>query len=363
MLGARALNRALMERQLLRARVVQPPLSVIEHLVGIQAQVPNQPYIGLWTRLAGFEPQELVTLTLERRVVRLALMRSTIHLVSARDALPLRALVEPVIVRSTNGSFGRFLVGLDAAAIAAAGRALVEEQPRTFSDLGACLVARWKGRNALALAQVVRAHVPLVQVPPRGLWGQSAAATVTSAEHWLGARAPRALTHDRLVLRYLAGFGPATVMDAQSWSGLTKLREVFEGLRPGLVTFRDEKGRELFDLPDAPRPDPDTPLPPRFLPEYDNVGLGHADRARLSSGYPMPVFPATGLYVGSILLDGFGRGRWKIESARARSTLIVETVGKLSRSDRAALAEEGIRLLTFMEGAAITHDVRFVTHA
>jgi hypothetical protein len=362
-LSDRALNRALLARQLLIDRAKQPAAAVIEHLVGMQAQVPNQPYIGLWTRLQDFQPEELVKLTLDRRVVRLALMRATIHLVTARDCLPLRALMQLVIERNTQGAFGRRLVGIDLAAVAEAGRALVEERPRTFSDLGARLAERWPGRDPLALSQVVRARVPLVQVPPRGIWGASAAAAHAPAETWLRGRRPVPQTLERLVLRYLAAFGPASVMDMQSWSGLTKLRDVFVRLGPNLVTFRDERGQELFDLPEAPRPDPYTPVPPRFLPEYDNVGLGHADRTRMASGHRFPVFPSTGLNVGTVMLDGFGRGRWKIETTPSTSTLIVETVGKLAKADRLALAEEGDRLLSFMESRATSQDVRFVVHA
>jgi hypothetical protein len=362
-LSDRALNRALLARQLLVARAKLPAARAIEHLVGLQAQVPNQPYIGLWARLEDFRPDELVALTLDRRVVRIALMRSTIHLVTARDCLALRALIQPVIERSTNGSFGRHLAGLDLAQVAEGGRALAEERPRTFSDLGARLAERWRGRNALALSQVVRARIPLVQIPPRGIWGASGAAMHVPAETWLRGRPSGSVTIDRLVVRYLAAFGPASVLDMQSWSGLTKLRDVFARLGSRLVTFHDERGRELFDLPDAPRPDPDLPVPARFLPEYDNVGLGHADRTRMASGHRMPVFPTTGLHVGTILLDGYVRGRWRIVRSSGAATLMVETVGKLIRSDRLALTEEGHRLLAFFEQGSKSSAVDFIVHA
>ncbi|HEX2036936.1 MAG TPA: winged helix DNA-binding domain-containing protein, partial [Chloroflexota bacterium] len=266
-LSRRALNRATLARQLLLSRRQLPVAQAIEHLVGLQAQTPHTWYVGLWTRLEGFRPPLVADLLAERRVVRLALMRSTIHLVTARDCLFLRPLVQPVIERSMNGNFGRSLAGVDAAALAAAGRALVEERPLTFTELGKRLAERWPGRDPAALAQAVRAWVPLVQVPPRGLWGTSGQARHTSAESWLGRPLDPAPSLEELVVRYLAAFGPAGVMDMQTWSGLTRLGEVVEGLRPRLVTFRDEQGRELFDLPDAPRPDPDTPAPPRFL--YD----------------------------------------------------------------------------------------------
>jgi hypothetical protein len=362
-LSARALNRALLERQMLLRRATMPAFDVIEHLVGMQAQVPNQPYIGLWTRLEGFRHDELAQLTLDRKVVRLALMRSTIHLVTWRDCLPLRALVQPVLERTLNGSFGKRLVGVDTGEVAAAGRRLLAGQPRTFSDLGARLAELWPGRDAQALTQVVRARVPLVQVPPRGIWGTGGAAVHAVADVWLGKRRVPALSHERLVLRYLAAFGPASVKDLQSWSALTKLREVIERLRSRLVTFRDAQGHELFDLPDAPRPDPDTPASPRFLPEYDNVVLGYADRTRIvAREQRWPALPGTGLSVGFFLLDGFARGFWKLETTRRDATLAVETVGRLSKADRTAVAGEGHRLLAFIASEAASYHVRFAVH-
>src|ERR1700677_3021341 len=257
-LTPRALNRALLSRQLLlhcpslpaadgaRARQV---LETIEHLVGLQAQAPFPPYFGLRSRLEGFRPDDLASLITSRRVVRIALMRGTIHLVSARDCLPLRRLVQPVIERGMRTTFGKQLAGLDTEALAAAGRALVESEPLTFSQLGRALAERWPDYPPPALAQGVRALVPLVQVPPRAVWGQAGQSRHTSAEHWLDepvrpapAQAPGLAD---LVTRYLGAFGPATVRDVATWSGLTRLKPVMEQLRPTLVTFRDEHGAEL----------------------------------------------------------------------------------------------------------------------
>ena len=211
-------------------------------------------------------------------------MRGTIHLVSARDCLMLRPLVQPAVDRGLSLLLGRQLAGVDTAALAAAGRVLVEERPLTFSELGAALSAQWPQHPPAALAQGVRALVPLVQVPPRAVWGAAGQAAHTSAEAWLGRPTWRpAPSLDRLVTRYLAAFGPASVQDAQAWSGLTRLREVVDRLRPGLRAFRDEQGAELFDLPGAPRPDPDTPAPVRLVAEFDNLVLSHADRARIIS--------------------------------------------------------------------------------
>ena len=361
MLTPRALNRALLARQMLLRRETLPAADALERLVGLQAQAPLPPYTGLWTRLERFDPAELGRLVTGRAVVRLALMRSTIHLVTARDALRLRPVVQPVIARGVQGGYGRQLAGLDEAALAAAGRALVEERPRTFAELGALLAARWPDRTPAALAIAVRSLVPLVQVPPRGVWGAAGPAAHTSVEAWLGRPVDDAAPVDDLVLRYLAAFGPATVADAQAWSGLTRLKAVLERLRPRLRVFRDERGRELLDLPDAPRPDPDTPAPPRFLPEWDNVLLSFADRSRIvPDAHRARLFSTNGMIPGTVLVDGVVRATWRIARERGRATLVVEPFTRLAAPDRRAVAEEGERLLAFAAPEAAGREVRCV---
>jgi hypothetical protein len=200
--------------------------------------------------------------------------------------------------------------------------------------------------------------LPLVQVTPRGIWGRTGRSAFTTVEHWLGRPFDAETAPDALVLRYLAAFGPATPADARSWSGLAGMREVFERLRPRLRTFRDERGRELFDVPGAPLPDPDTPAPVRFLPEYDNVQLGHDDRARI---VPPRLKGWTEVGWGSVLVDGFGAARWKAELDGDQATLWVEPFAKIARTDRADVSEEGERLVSFLAPAAGRRDVRFRT--
>jgi hypothetical protein len=359
-LSARALNRALLARQLLLARERRPALEVVEHLVGMQAQQPLNPYVGLWTRLQGFRPEELAAAILERRAVRIALMRSTIHLVTVDDCLALRPVTQVVHERGLKGTFGKLLDGVDRDALARAGRALLEERPRTFGELGELLAERAPERDPLALSMAVRTTLALVQLPPRGVWGRGGQALHTPVETWLGRAPGPPIALDELVLRYLTAFGPASAMDAQTWSGLTRLREVIEPLRPRLRAFRDENGVELFDLPDAPRPDPDTPAPPRFLPEYDNVLLSHADRSRIAeAGIGKRLYQRQGHW-SPLLVDGFLRGTWKITRERDAATLAIELAGPLSKAARAAVSEEGAALLELMAADAATRDIRFL---
>jgi hypothetical protein len=330
--------------------------------VGLQAQTPHTWYAGLWTRLAGFDPAEVSALLTDRRAVRMALMRSTIHLVTARDALRIRPLLQPVIERSTRAVFGRGVAGIDPGELALAGRQAVEERPRTFSELGRVLGERWPGHDQAALAQTVRAALPLVQVPPRGVWGASGSARHTSAEAWLGEPLRGDYPAEEMLLRYLGAFGPASVRDMQTWSGLTRLSEMAERLRPRLVTFKDENGVELFDLPDAPRPDPETPAPVRFLYDFDNLLLSHADRSRVvTDSYREQNFDAHGPMPRLILLDGFTAGTWTLAVQRGTATLTIRPFAKPSDEDAGALAEEGAALAAFAAPEADVREVRFAS--
>jgi len=356
-LGPRALNRALLERQFLLRRSSSTAIGAIEHLVGMQAQVPTSPYVGLWSRLAGFQLDDLSTLVERRRVVRLALMRSTIHLVSARDCLWLRPLVQPVLDRGLVGSFRRNLIGIDLEAVATASREIFADGPRTQAAAGVLLARRWPGRHADSLGQVARARLPLVQIPPRGLWGRSGAPVLAHAETWLGRPLAARPSPTRLVQRYLRAFGPATIRDLQAWSGLGGLRDTIERLRKRLRIFHSEAGQELFDLPDAPRPRADTPSPPRFLPEFDNLLLSHADRTRVVRPEHQATMWDGRMLFGTVLIDGFAGARWKLVRARGAATIVVRPFVRLTGADRTALLEEGARLCAFVASDAANRDV------
>ena len=330
-LGNTALNRATLDRQMLLRRAEATVGQALERLVGMQAQAPFPPYFGLWARLAGFVPDDLASLLVNREVTRIALMRGTVHLVTAADCRRLRPLVQPVLDRALQGTYGAALAGLDLAAVADFARELVQARPYDTAELGRALVERWPDRDRLALLNAVRAALPLVQLPPRAVWGRSGRTVVTTADCWLGAGEPspqgrpggeaaaaQGMTVDELVLRYLGAFGPASVADARKWSGLTGLTEVFDRLRPGLRVYRSADGVELFDLPDAPRPDAAEPAPVRFLGEFDNLLLSYADTARILAAEHRPaVFTVNGIVRATLLVDGVVAGTWQISRPKA----------------------------------------------
>ena len=360
-LGRRELNRALLERQFLLRRVDLPAREAIEHLVGLQAQSVPPTYYGLWSRLEPFDPPELGRMLTDREAVRMTLMRGTVHLVTVRDALLLRPLVQVVIERGHNGAFGRRMGGADLAELERGVREELDGEALHARELGRRLVARGVGEDVEAIGNATRVYVPLVQVPPRGVWGKSGQAKYATLEAWTGRSLEPNPSIDEVVLRYLAAFGPASVMDMQNWSGLTKLRAAFERLRPRVVTFRDGTGRELFDLSDAPRPDPDVPAPVRFLGEYDNVLLGHADRTRIiPPDFPWREMLAPGRFVSNLLVDGMLRGTWWIERDGKRSaTLAIRPFGELVPAQREEVAAEAERMVGFSEPEAAARDVRF----
>ena len=345
----RALNRALLERQLLLSRRTVAVPDVLEHLVGMQGQEPQAPYLGLWSRLEGFEPAALSELVASGAAVRGPLLRATIHLVTVRDWRRLRPALQAMLARRFDSSpFAKRVAAIDRGDVLEEARRLLAEEPRSRAELGRLLAIRRAGSDAAALAQLVTYLEPVVQVPPRGLWGRGGQA------RWATASAP-AGSHDlgELVTRYLAAFGPASVQDVQAWSGLSRLGATVETLRSRLRSFRDEHGRELLDVEDGPLPDRETPAPPRFLAPFDNAILGHADRGRIVSADSRRLLERDRL-MRTFLLDGFVAGGWRLEGA----TLRVEPFRRLTAAERSALEDEAHRLLEFL--APDENDARVV---
>jgi hypothetical protein len=353
LLTRRALNRALLARQMLLERQRLTALDAVEHLVGMQAQEPQAPYIGLWDRLDPFRPEELSDLIAERKAVRASVMRVTIHLVSARDARVLVSLAAPIRARSHNGgAFAKPLAGVDIDELLAVGRELIAAEPRSRAELSRLLAERWPGVDPASLSHAVIFLTPVVQVPPRGLWRQGGQARWATAATWLGRPPEDDPAADSIVLRYLAAFGPASVRDIQAWSGLTRLREVTDRLAPRLRTFEDENGTELLDVRDGLLPDPATPAPPRILPPFDNAILAHADRSRIITREHRELVFRDRL-MRTFLIDGFVAGTWRIDGG----TLTAQPFGKLRKADRCALAAEAKRLLAFVAPDAQPHEV------
>jgi hypothetical protein len=353
LLSVRALNRTLLARQLLAERTPMAPARALEHLVGLQAQNPPSPYLALHARLAGFDPLELSGLLERREAVRMVLVRGTIHLVTADDAARLRPVVQPVLDNELyrNRTWGPGIAGVDVAPVLAYGRELVEERPRSLAELRGLIGARWPVRDAGTLAYAIRNLLPTVQVTPRGLWRRPGAVALTTLDHWTGRPMGPPASIDGVLLRYLRAFGPATVADASSWSRLTGLRDVFERLRPGLRTYRDEAGRELFDVPDGVIADPDVPAPARLLPDYDNALLAHKDRSRI---VPALEWPSLGdnVTLSSFLVDGFGAGMWKPVGKGASAGIDLWAVVPLDRAARVAVEAEAAVMLALLEPRA-----------
>jgi hypothetical protein len=367
LLTTRQLNRALLARQMLLAREENGALgalNAVERLAGLQAQVARPPFVGLWTRLGGFRREDLLALLQRREVVRVTAMRGTLHLLSARDYVDLRGALQPGLTRGMQSILRDRAAGFDFAGLEREARAFFGGAPATFDAFRDHLKARDPECDERAMAYTIRTHLPLVQVPTETAWGFPAAADFAMADAWLGTKVSTdPAPAEALVLRYLAAFGPATPGDAQVWSGLQGLREVFAALRPSLATFRDERKRELFDLPDAPRPahpEDMTPAPVRFLPEFDNLVLSHDDRTRIVADEHRPHVVTKNLQVrATFLVDGFVAGTWKTERKKKTATLLIEPFGTLTKETRAALEREGDALLRFLEEDAETRDVRF----
>ncbi|MEU1788606.1 winged helix DNA-binding domain-containing protein [Streptomyces sparsogenes] len=349
-LSTRALNRATLARQHLLARTTAPVEAVVAHLCGLQAQEPHEPFTGLWSRSHAFAPARLDQALTNRHVVRTHLMRRTVHLVTGDDALAWRARHDTMLRQRVMATYRRELADIDPDEVAAAGRAVMaDQQPRTMSALVQELQDRWPGPPRRALGELlVAALIPMAQLPPRGLWQTKAGVRNLPLAAWLG-QDPAPLPDDasdpvgqQLVRRYLAAYGPAATADIRAWSGLAGLPAAVKAIRDELVTFRDERGRELLDLPDAPRPSPDTPAPVRFLPAFDNAILGYRDRSRIIDDAHL------GLSVAgrrAVLVDGRVAATWTVHDQR----LSVTPLRPLSPQEQEAVGEEAHNLATFLD--------------
>jgi Winged helix DNA-binding domain len=360
-LSDRALGRATLARQLLLERSAMDPVDAVAHLVGLQAQEPPDPYLALWSRLDGFDPEVVSRALEDRRLVRIVVMRGTIHLVTAEDALVIRPLMQPVLDAelTRHSQYKDHLTAMDLGPIMTKLRPLVAEEPRSPRELRAVIAAAYPDLDAGALAYACRNLLDLVQVPPRGVWGKTSQVRQIPLDTWVGRPIAEKPSIDEVALRYFGAFGPAAVADLSAWCRLTGMREVVDRVVDRLRPFRDERGRELWDLPDAPRPDPETPAPVRFLPEYDNVLLSHADRRRFLNEERRVVLGTGSRAVhGVVLLDGEGCGTWRTEQDDDGGvTLTVDHAGRIAQKAASSLRAEGRRFLKLLAPGAAAREV------
>jgi hypothetical protein len=359
LLTRKRLNRATLARQMLLQRERGSPVEAVQRLCGMQAQEPRPPFPGLWTRLQGFRREDLLLALHDRTIVRGTLMRGTLHLMSAADYVAHRITLQPMLTKNL-ALLGTRAEGLAEEEVLAVARALLDERPRTFGELRQALGEAFPGINDRALGFTVRMSLPLVMIPTKDRWGFPADSRFGLAESCLGTPISDEANPEALVVRYLAAFGPASAADVQQWSGLQGIKPLLESMRPRLAVFHDERGRTLFDLPDAPRPDEETPAPPRFLPEFDNLVLSHADRTRvLADEHRHFILGAkNGRIPATFLVDGWVAGTWRVERKKQSATLAITPFDPLPKSAAAALAEEGDALLRFLEDDAVTFEVR-----
>ena len=361
-LTLRQLNRTLLARQHLLERSPLDGPAAISSLVALQSQIPNPPYIGLWTRLQRFERDDLTTMLESRQVVRAPWLRSTLHLVTAADHQRFQAVIQPALARGLRSFFGARAKGLDIDRLIQIAKPYLDAEQPAIGALRDKLQEHFSDQDKQALAYAVRSYLPLVQVPPSGTWGVGTRATYTTAESWLGRAEPADL--GALFRRYLAAYGPASVMDFQTWTGMTSLKSQLAATLKELAEYRDDAGKACFDLPDLSLADPNAPAPIRFLPEYDNILIAHRDRRRiLPEEHRKKVFVSAGRVLGSVLINGFVGAIWRVQQDKARAILRVSLFEDASQVARDAIEAEGLALLRFIADEAEAYSVEFAPHA
>jgi hypothetical protein len=354
-LTRKEIGRATLARQMLLERERIPVGEAVERLGGLQAQEARPPFAALWTRIEGFDAGDLRAALHSRHVVRSPLMRATLHLMSAADYGTLRPALQPVMA---NWMVARTR-GLDRERVVARARELLEDEPRTMGELRALLAKSFPGDDERGLAAVARRELPLVMVPSDERWGFARDSRLALANRWLRRKVAAEDEPDGLIRRYLAAFGPASVADFQTWSGLGAAKDAFERLRPDLATFRGERGRELFDLPDAPRPGAEVPAPVRLLPDFDSLVLAHDDRSRVIRDEHRGLVATKNLRIrATFLVDGVVSGTWSAKRSGKKATLSIEPFARLRKRDVTELQDEAERLLRFLEEDAASVDVK-----
>ena len=344
-LSLRALTRTLWLRQQLVPghRAVHGVPEVVAHLIGLQGQDNLPPYLSLAARVNGFLPADLSDRLEDGTLVRFFTMRGTVHVLTAADALQLRGWVQPALDRvSGSNQTSRPAKHLSNAELDAVVNPLLADGPRSLSEIGEALAQVYPEVPQEALRHVTRERLPLLQVPPRGLWKRSGGVIYQYADRYLGRPFTVADVRE-LVVRYLTAYGPATAADMTKWSLVTRLGPVFTAMhRDGLlVTLTDDKGRTLYDVPGLAIADEDLPLPPLLLGMYDNVFLSHADRDRIAPEAARKRWMGANGGVGSVLfLDGLLAGLWKLDAGQ----VVVEPFEKPTKEQQHGIEAEIARV-------------------
>jgi hypothetical protein len=286
-------------------------------------------------------------------------MRGTLHLHTVPDLVGFRALVQPFLSAQWKSNFLKRFGSEDKAKVLKAGVRLLDKSPMTAGALNKALKEKFPSAEPLALSAAVALHETLVQIPPTRLWGNGSAPILQRIERYLPEVPAPALTRTELVRRYLRAFGPASVNDMQIWCRLTKLSAEFETIKDELAVFKDEDGRTLYDFPDAPRPDEDTPAPVRFLPLYDNVYLGYDDRRRMLNQETVHLMNMFQSFKPAVLIDGTISAGWALARKKGAATLEVELYRKTIKRERDEIEEEGEKFLAFLAPEAESRSVAF----
>ena len=348
-LTLRELNRAFLARQLLLRRHRLSVTQAVERVAAVQAQWPPSPYLGLWSRVDGFTPDQLVRAITRRTVVKATVMRTTLHVISAADYLAYAGIYRRSRIRELERQMAALGDEADFADEGERLAAFAAERPRTRPELLALLdrpKLRIEDRSPWLAWYGLHAHAGLVCGPESSAWRpHTAGGTYVPARNWLGADgASGDAAAGRLVQRYLAAFGPASRADVAKWTGMA--RSIVDGglAQLELRRFRDEHERELFDLPRAPLPPADTRAPVRLLPRFDLFVLGHDDRRRALADEHRAAVIQGGEVSATVLVDGFVAGTWSFEDGRVR----VKAFAPLPRSWRPEVEDEASRLEAFL---------------
>jgi hypothetical protein len=359
-LSDRALNRALLARQMLLRREAITPLEAIEHLAALQAQDARPPFLSLWSRLEGFHREDLRRLLHKRLVVRGTMMRGTLHLVSAADYPAFRAAIQDSLDKISLSLMRERGIELDVDRLTDDGRELFADGPHTFATVRAGLSERYPGLDTAALAFAPRLRLPLLSVPSGGRWAYPGNPTFEPAERWIDPPIAPRPNLQALVRRFLAAHGPAAVSDMRGWSTLTRLERVFAAMADDLIEFRDERGRVLYDLNEAPRPPEDVHAPIRLLPLFDGAVLGHVDPRRTTPEDQLGRYGSpNGRIPSRILIDGFAAGRWRPIRLGGAARLALSLYVRITRAQKAELEDEALAMIRFAEPDADNFAVTF----